>query len=45
MRFIRPRSINTLRQGATLIVANERFVETVRRLELDGVLFHELEVR
>ncbi len=28
-----------------LIVASERFVETVRRLELDGVLFQELEVR
>jgi uncharacterized double-CXXCG motif protein len=34
-----------LRQAGTLIVANERFVEAVRRLELDGVLFHELEVR
>ncbi len=34
-----------LKQGSTLIVANERFVEAVRRLELDGVLFQELEVR
>ncbi len=34
-----------LRQAWMLIVANERFVETVRRLELDGVVFQELEVR
>ncbi|HEX8435874.1 double-CXXCG motif protein [Archangium sp.] len=34
-----------LRQAWMLIVANERFVETVGRLELDGVLFQELEVR
>ncbi|HZH79561.1 MAG TPA: double-CXXCG motif protein [Archangium sp.] len=34
-----------LKQAWMLIVASERFVETVRRLELDGVLFQELEVR
>ncbi|WNG44064.1 hypothetical protein F0U60_08105 [Archangium minus] len=34
-----------LKQGATLIVANERFVDAARRLALDGVLFQELEVR
>jgi uncharacterized double-CXXCG motif protein len=34
-----------LRQGWMLIIANERFVDMVRRLELDGVLFEELEVR
>ena len=27
------------------IIANERFVETVKRLELDGVVFEEMEVR
>ena len=34
-----------LRQGSTNVLASERFVETVRRLALDGVLFQELEVR
>jgi uncharacterized double-CXXCG motif protein len=33
------------RQAWVLIVANERFVEAARLLELDGVLFQELEVR
>jgi uncharacterized double-CXXCG motif protein len=28
-----------------IIIASERFVETVRRLELDGVTFHELPLR
>ncbi len=28
-----------------IIIASERFVETVRRLELDGVIFHELPLR
>jgi uncharacterized double-CXXCG motif protein len=34
-----------LRQGWTTIVATERLVEAVRRLELDGVIFEELETR
>ncbi|WP_426755604.1 double-CXXCG motif protein [Myxococcus sp. Y35] len=29
----------------TLILATQRFVDTVRRLELDGVVFHEVPVR
>jgi uncharacterized double-CXXCG motif protein len=34
-----------LRQGWTCIVASERLVDVARRLELDGVVFQELEVR
>ncbi len=34
-----------LRQGWTNIIASERLVETVRRLDLDGVIFQELETR
>ena len=34
-----------LRQGWTTIVATERLVEAVQRLELDGVIFEELETR
>jgi hypothetical protein len=34
-----------LRQGWTNIIASERLVEAVHRLELDGVLFQELESR
>lgn len=34
-----------LRQGWTNIIANERMVDAVRRLELDGVVFQELETR
>jgi len=33
------------RDWASYIIANERFVETVKRLELDGVVFEEMEVR
>ena len=34
-----------LRQGWTNIIASERLVDAVRRLELDGVVFQELETR
>ncbi|MFY0562519.1 double-CXXCG motif protein [Archangium lansingense] len=34
-----------LADASTLIIANERFVDAVRRLELDGVVFKELEAR
>jgi len=34
-----------LRQGLTLIIANERLKDAVQRLELDGVVFQELQVR
>ncbi|WP_257462519.1 SitI6 family double-CXXCG motif immunity protein [Archangium lipolyticum] len=34
-----------LRQGWTNIIASERLVDAVHRLELDGVLFQELETR
>jgi uncharacterized double-CXXCG motif protein len=34
-----------LRQAWMLIVASERFVDAAQRLELDGVVFQELEVR
>lgn len=34
-----------LAQGWTLIVASERLVEAARQLELDGVVFRELQVR
>ncbi|MDY7232033.1 double-CXXCG motif protein [Hyalangium rubrum] len=34
-----------LAQWSTLIIANERLVDTVQRLELDGVVFQELQVR
>jgi uncharacterized double-CXXCG motif protein len=34
-----------LADWSTLIIANERMVDAVRRLELDGVVFHELETR
>jgi hypothetical protein len=34
-----------LADASTLIIANERLVDAVRRLELDGVVFKELEVR
>lgn len=34
-----------LADASTRIIANERMVDTVRRLELDGVVFKELEVR
>ncbi len=34
-----------LADWSTLIVASERMVDAVRRLELDGVVFHELETR
>lgn len=34
-----------LRQGWTTIIATERVVEAVQRLELDGVVFPELEAR
>lgn len=34
-----------LREGWTLIIATERWVEAVRRLDLDGVIFRELETR
>ena len=34
-----------LRQGWTTIIATERFVEAVQRLDLDGVTFQELEAR
>jgi hypothetical protein len=34
-----------LAQGWTLIVASERLVDTARRLELDGVVFREFQVR
>lgn len=34
-----------LRQGWTNIIASERLVDAVRRLELDGVIFQELEAR
>jgi uncharacterized double-CXXCG motif protein len=34
-----------LRQGWTNIIASERLVDAVRRLELDGVIFQELETR
>jgi uncharacterized double-CXXCG motif protein len=34
-----------LADASSLIIANERFVDAVRRLELDGVLFKELEAR
>ena len=31
--------------ASTRIIANERLVDAVRRLELDGVVFKELEAR
>ncbi|WP_224242065.1 SitI6 family double-CXXCG motif immunity protein [Hyalangium gracile] len=34
-----------LAEWALLIIATERFVETVQRLQLDGVIFQEMEVR
>jgi len=34
-----------LRQGWTLIIVSERFRDAVQRLELDGVVFQELQVR
>jgi uncharacterized double-CXXCG motif protein len=34
-----------LRQGWTNIIASERLVDAVRRLDLDGVIFQELETR
>ncbi|WP_257460628.1 SitI6 family double-CXXCG motif immunity protein [Archangium lipolyticum] len=34
-----------LTDASTLIIANERMVDAVRRLELDGVIFKELEAR
>ncbi len=34
-----------LADASTLIIANERLVDAVRRLELDGVIFKELEAR
>jgi uncharacterized double-CXXCG motif protein len=34
-----------LKQGWTLIIASERLREAVQRLELDGVVFQELQVR
>jgi uncharacterized double-CXXCG motif protein len=34
-----------LRQGWTIIIATERFVNAIQRLELDGVTFRELETR
>jgi hypothetical protein len=34
-----------LADWSTLIIASERMVDAVRRLELDGVVFHELETR
>jgi uncharacterized double-CXXCG motif protein len=34
-----------LRQGWTLIIVSERLVEAVQRLELDGAIFQELELR
>jgi uncharacterized double-CXXCG motif protein len=34
-----------LTDWSTLIIASERLVDAVRRLELDGVVFHELETR
>ncbi len=42
-----PRDLDVfrLRQGWTNIIASQRMVDAVRRLELDGVLFQELEVR
>ncbi|HYO51252.1 double-CXXCG motif protein [Archangium sp.] len=37
--------IYRLADASTLIIANERLVDAVRRLELDGVVFKELEAR
>ncbi|KFE67205.1 hypothetical protein DB31_8558 [Hyalangium minutum] len=34
-----------LRQGWTTIIATERFVNAVQRLELDGVTFRDLATR
>ncbi|EPX59310.1 hypothetical protein D187_003214 [Cystobacter fuscus DSM 2262] len=34
-----------LADASTRIIANERLVDAVRRLELDGVVFKELEAR
>jgi hypothetical protein len=30
---------------ATMVIGTERFMEAVRRLELDGIRFHELPTR
>jgi uncharacterized double-CXXCG motif protein len=42
-----PKSLDVFRlaQWSTLIIATERLVDTVRRLELDGLIFQELEAR
>jgi uncharacterized protein CXXCG len=42
-----PRHVDIFRlaDASTLIIANERLVDAVRRLELDGVVFKELEAR
>ena len=42
-----PRHVDIFRlaDASTLIIASERLVDAVRRLELDGVVFKELEVR
>ena len=42
-----PRHVDLFRlaDASTLIIANERLVDAVRRLALDGVVFKELEAR
>jgi hypothetical protein len=42
-----PADLDLFRVGnfATVIVGTERFMETVRRLELDGLTFRELPTR
>ena len=42
-----PPELDLFRVGnfATMVIGNERFMEAVRRLELDGVTFQELPTR
>lgn len=40
-----PEHLDVFRLVDSSILVNERFVEAVARLELDGVVFHELQVR